>query len=82
MTLAQAITQVRRFLASQHRRGISDGHGPINRRASATALHERHGTSLRCLGLARALILGRRSDDLVEGGTSLTRIRRTLVARA
>ena len=65
MTLTQAITQVRRFLASQHRRGIGNRHGPVNRRTCAATLHQRDGTTLRLLRF-----LG------------LTRIRRTLVARA
>ena len=79
MTLAQAITQVRRFLASQHRRRIGNRQGPVNRRTCAATLHQRDGTTLRLL---RFLGLVRWSDNLVEGGTSLTRIRRTLVARA
>ena len=79
MTLAQAITQVRRFLASQHRRGIGNRQGPVNRPTCAATLHQRDGTTLRLL---RFLGLVRWSDNLVEGGTSLTRIRRTLVARA
>ncbi len=53
VTLTQAIPQVRRLLASQQGRSIGDRQWPVNRRARVAALHERHGTALRCLCLAQ-----------------------------
>ena len=78
MTLAQAITQVRRLLASQHRRSIGNRQWPVNHRACAATLHQQTG---RRFGSSASSASVRWSDNLVEGGADLARIRRTLVAR-